>query len=179
VRSFQEVRTLRAAFTDRREVDLLDEPLVSRGRLHYQRPDRLHYAVESPGRQEIVVAGSQVRVSQRDLGRARSLDLQASDPARAVVSSLIQVLGGRLDRLEADYLCRSLRMADGWEVRLAPRGPPLDRAVRGIEARIAGDGSLREVRVREATGDSSRMTLEDVQVNVPFSAEEEKAYFTP
>ncbi|GEM_PF-3556096 len=179
MRSFQEVRTLRASFIDRREVDLLSEPLTSRGHLYYQRPDRLHYALESPGRQEVIVVGSQVRVHEPDLGRSQSLDLGASVIARAVVTSLIQVLGGRLDRLEAEYRCRSLRMAEGWEVRLVPQGPPLDRVVRGIEVRIARDGSLREVLVREATGDSSRMTLENVQVNVPFSPEEEQADFTP
>jgi len=160
-------------------VDLLEEPLVSRGRLHYQQPDRLHYQVDSPGRQEIVVAGDRVRVSQADLQRSRSLDLGASEIARAVVTSLIRVLGGQLDRLEADYRCVSRRLGDGWEVRLAPRGPPLDRAVRGIEVRIATDGGLREVRVRETSGDSSRMTLEDLRLNVPFTAEEEKAYFSP
>lgn len=179
VAAFQSVRTLRARFEDRKEMDLLDEPLVSRGRLYYQRPDRLHMVTESPSRQAVTLVGPRVRIAQQDLGRVESLDLSANEIARAVVSSVLFALGGRVEALLPLYRCHAASMDGGWRLSLVPQQATLSRVVRRLQIRLGADGGLREVRVEEVNGDASVLTIRDPVTNVPFTADEEKAYFAP
>jgi hypothetical protein len=177
--AFQSVQTLRAAFEDRKEMDLLDRPLLSRGHVYYQRPDRLHLATESPGRQTVTLVGSKVRIVQKDLGRSQSMDLSASEIAKAIVSSLMLALGGRVDALLPLYRCQAAVAEGGWRLSLTPREATLARVVERLQVRIRHDGALREVRVDEVDGDASVMTFVDPVLNVPFTPDEEKAYFSP
>jgi hypothetical protein len=178
-RSFTDVATLRAAFTDRKDIALLDAPLISKGHVYYQRPDRLHLATESPARQSVTLAGTRVKIVQADLGREASMDLGASEIARAVVSNLLLVLGGRIDALTALYRCEATQDGDSWRLSLVPLRAPLSGVVRGMAIRLALDGTLREVRIEETDGDSSTMTFQDTVANRPFTDEEARAYFTP
>lgn len=177
--AFQSVRTLRARFEDRKEMDLLDEPLVSRGRLYYQRPDRLHMVTESPARQSVTLVGATVRIAQADLGRTQSADLSGSEIAKAVVSSVLYALGGRVDALLPLYRCQAAALDGGWRLTLVPRQASLARVVDRLVVRVGRDGSLREVEVDESNGDRSVMTILDPVTNAPFTPDEEKAYFSP
>ncbi len=177
--AFTGVTTLRAAFTDRKEIALLDAPLVSKGHLFYQRPDRLHMVTESPSRQAVTLAGTKVKVVQKDLGREQAMDLSASDIAKAVVSNILLVLGGRIDELTQLYRCSAEAEADAWHLSLIPLKEPMSKVIRRMDVRMARDGTLREVRVEELGGDASTMTFTDLQANRPFTDPEVRSYFTP
>ncbi len=177
--SFTDVSTLRAAFTDRKEIAILNAPLVSKGHVYYQRPDRLHIVTEAPARQSVTLSGARIKVVQADLGRESSMDLGASEVARAVVANMLLVLGGRIDALSSLYRCEAVPEEDAWRLTLVPLRDPLAKAVRKMDVRMARDGTLREVRVEELGGDASTMTFRDTVANRPFTDEEAKAYFTP
>ena len=177
--AFQGVTTLRAAFDEVKEIDLLDEPLVSKGHLYYQRPDRLHLATEWPTHQAVTLVGTSVRIVQKDLGRAESVDLSGSEMAKAVVSSLMQVLGGRVEALLPRYRCTASQDADGWMLSLLPLDRAMAKVVQRLRVRVGRDGTLREVRIEEENGDVSTQTFTDRVTNVPFTAAEEKTYFAP
>lgn len=178
-KAFVAVTTLRAAYTDSKEIALLDAPLVSRGRIFYQRPDRLHMATESPSRQAVTLVGNRVKVVQQDLGRQESMDLGTSDVAKAVVSNILLVLGGRIDTLSDLYRCTAAPDADDWRLELVPLREPMTKVVRRMQVRVAGDGTLREVRVEEPDGDASTMTFTGADANRPFTDEEVRSYFSP
>jgi len=177
--AFSGVSTLRAAFTDRKDIAILDAPLVSSGHVFYQRPDRLHMATESPSRQSVTLVGTRVRVVQEDLGREQAMDLGASDVAKAVVANILLVLGGRIDALSALYRCTAEPERDAWRMTLVPLREPMTKVVRRMVVRLARDGTLREVRVEELDGDSSTMSFTDAVSNRPFTDPEVRSYFTP
>lgn len=179
VQAFAEVSTLRAAFTDSKDIAILDAPLVSKGRVYYQRPDRLHLATEAPSRQSVTLVGTRVRVVQEDLGREQAMDLGVSDVAKAVVANILLVLGGRIDALSELYRCTAEPDRDAWRMTLVPLREPMTKVVRRMVVLLARDGTLREVRVEEPDGDASTMSFTATVTNRPFTDQEVRSYFTP
>ena len=176
---FPGLKTLRAEFTDRKRIALLEEPLVSSGRIAYQRPDRIRQVTERPAHQTIVIAGSRVTVVQHDLGREESLDLGTNAVAKAVVGNILLVLGGRLDELSRQYRCTGTEEEDLVRLRLVPLKEPMSTVIREMDVVIAPDAKIRQVTLHEVGGDSSEMTFTNVVTDKPFTDEEVRANFTP
>lgn len=172
-----DIQSFQADFTDVRRIRFLQDPLTSTGRLVYLRPDRLRMDTLTPSRQSVVVAGDRVTVHHHDLDRRDRMDLDADRTARAVVQSILRVMGGRFDALEADYACTAAPSEDGWRLALTPRNEPISRAIDRIEVDLGDDRLIRRVVLHEIGGDSSTMTFTRVRANAPMTPQEEAAHF--
>lgn len=172
-----DIRSLQADTTDVRRIRFLDAPLQSTGRMVYLRPDRLRMDTLTPSRQSVIVAGGRVTVRQHDLDRTETMNLDADQTARAIIDSILAVMGGRFDTLDADYVCTAAPDAAGWRLALVPRREPISRAVSRIEVELGPDRLIRQVVLHEIGGDSSTMTFSRVRANAPMTPEEEAAHF--
>jgi outer membrane lipoprotein-sorting protein len=161
------VETLRADFVQTKQVQLLDEPLVSRGRFSFRRPDRMRLELEEPARATILIAGREIDVpgiSQQD--RAA----MAGAPAAAMFAQLGAVFTGATDQLESGFEVEAAPVGAGAiEVVLVPKIEAWRSAFRRLQIEFAGPAlSPRRIRLEDSLGDSLVVVLENVQRNVPL-----------
>ena len=146
------------SFTETKHSALLSAPLVLKGTLAYQRPDRLEKYVLSPYDERTLITGGVVTVENRSLQQTRTFSLASSAAVSALVESMRATLAGDRASLERHYKMRLEGQLEAWTLELAPRDRKLAGLVKQIQ--IAGARErLRRVEVEEASGDRSVMLI--------------------
>jgi hypothetical protein len=162
-------RGVAARFHERREVQLLVEPLESRGALYYVPPDRMARFTTEPAFSSLIVQQGSVRF--REAEGAPDVDLSGSPMARAFVDNFMAIFGGDKQKLLRTYRAELTERDGAWELVLSPLHPPLSRFLERVVLR--GDGAgMREMEVRDTDGDRTLTAFESVEVDRPFSAAE-------
>lgn len=151
-----QVPSSREAFTERKYMDVLVEPIVLTGDLSYQRPDRLERHVRRPYEERLIVEGD--RLTLETLDGKRKIALRHHPVIWGFVESIRATLTGDEATLQKVYDARLEGSRDQWTLTLRPKDPQLAEYVTSIE--IGGAGSrIERVETREADGDRSVMTI--------------------
>ena len=111
--------TLTASIVQTKHLSLLDEPLISTGRLAFKRPDQLLLQMESPRPLRIVMNGSRLVIPE--LGPEANAALQGAPPA--VLSRLHAIFAGDISALDEAFHIRASEDDAGIAVELEPRDP--------------------------------------------------------
>jgi outer membrane lipoprotein-sorting protein len=135
---------------------LLSQPVVSSGTLVYRRPDVVEKNMATPRRESYRIAGRELVVARN--GTERRMALSSEPLLGAFAASLRGVLSG-----DAKQLGEYFRLAlDGTESEWKLEMTPIDEEIARYVTRIivtGRAGRVREVEVREASGDRSVMTV--------------------
>jgi hypothetical protein len=170
---------LEARFVEEKRLGLLAAPLVSRGRIYFTHPGLLLRRIEEPTRSEVVITPSELRI--REPGHVEVIDLRSRGDVRPFVESLVWILAGNREALEAAYRIRFERsdaVREAWTLTLVPRRAPLDRLFR--EIRITGTGlAVNEIRVTETNGDETLTRILEANPARRFSDAEKRRLFGP
>jgi len=145
-------------FTETKHSALLSAPLVLKGTLAYQRPDRLEKNVLSPYDERTVIAAGTVTVENRTLKKTSTFSLGSSAAVAALVESMRATLAGDRASLERHYKLKLEGQPEAWLLELAPR----DRRVAGLVKQIQIAGArerIQRIGVEEASGDRSIMLI--------------------
>lgn len=141
----------RTAYTEVRWSGMLERPLILRGELEYLGPDRLAKRVETPYREEMLVADGSATV-RRGERKPRSFALGQAPELEGFLRGFSALLGGDAQTLRRDFDLSASGDAANWQLQLKPRDSRLARRMASIEV----DGALGEprcFRTREADGD--------------------------
>ena len=160
---------VRAEFHEVKQIALLEQPLESDGSLYFIPPARMARITRAPGATTLVINGA--HMSYRDTTGGNSIDLSANRVARTIVENFVVLFNGDLSALREHYNVGF--QADGarWQMRLAPKGPPVSQLIASIELR--GDGpALEQMVVLEKEGDRTTTFFHDVVTDTRFSPEE-------
>lgn len=152
------VPSSRSHFVETRHVALLTRPLQLKGRLTYERPNRLSKHVLSPFDELISVSGDALTVLNKSKGEQRLVSLREHPPVRALVESVRATLAGDLAQLQRHYRVEFSGARGSWKMLLVP----LDSQVRGYVETIALAGAgarLTRIEIVETNGDRSVMTI--------------------
>ncbi len=169
---------LEASFHEEKHITLLEVPLVSEGTIHFAPPSKLLRQITAPAKATVLVSDGQLRFS--DGNRSDQVDLDQNPTVRHLVESFIYLLAGDEAALQRIYTTSlTSRPEDGpeaWELVLTPRPAEMQRLL--IEVRLRGAGVvLREMRVREASGDQTVTTFSNVDPARRYSAAEQAQLF--
>jgi outer membrane lipoprotein-sorting protein len=170
--AMSQVRSLEARFEQQRTTSLLNQPLVSTGTLRFERPDKLAWVVEQPGRSTMVVSGSRVGMSYPDLGVHDQLDLAGDPDAQRLVRSMMVWLAGDLEQVSRDYgVAWAAAPAGGPDgalhlATLTPLDPTMAALVARLELSIGG-APLRvlAVTMHEPDGDRVDIAMREVRLD--------------
>jgi hypothetical protein len=152
------VKTSQAAFVERKHMAILEAPLVSRGRLTYQAPDRLEKHTLSPRRESLVLRGDELILESRDRGQRRVVPLRDQPMVRAFVESIRSTLAGDLATLNRHYAIKLTGSERQWRLTLKPGDRQVQEVVSEIQISGSGDAITR-IEFFETTGDRSVMTI--------------------
>jgi len=148
----------RTRFTEVRRSDVLRAPLELKGKLHYQRPDRLERHVLSPYQEVTRIDGDRVTIENPARGEPRTYSLAALPAALALVEGLRATLAGDLAALERHYRVSLAGSREAWTLSLVPRAPAVAGAISGM--RLAGSAArLARLEIEETSGDRITMVF--------------------
>jgi outer membrane lipoprotein-sorting protein len=145
-------------FVETRHIALLTRPLELKGRLSYERPNRLSKHVLSPFDELISVEGDALTVVNRTKGEQRFISLREQPQMRALVESVRATLAGDLAQLERHYRVEFSGTRGAWRMLLVPRDAKVRQYVETI-ALAGAEARLARIEIVEAGGDRSVMTI--------------------
>ncbi len=169
----RETRSLSADFVQVKHVSLLDEPLESRGRFLFARPDRIRLDIEAPQRATVIIDGANVHIPGLSEADRKAL---AMTPMATMFGQLGAVFAGSTSALEGNFDVTARADGAAIQMQLVPRAEQWRRMFRSLSIRFAGDELTAEtITLDDALGDSLTVTLSNARRNVEVPA----SAFTP
>lgn len=162
----QDIRTVQAAFTQEKHLQILARPLESRGRLIFAAPDRLRWEYEAPLASVLLMDEGQVQRFVKT-GQAWTEDASASLSAMSfVMQEISRWMNGRFDE-NPDF---EARLEPGGRIILSPRKEALSKVIRNIVLQLADTpGVIASVTVYEDDHNFTRLRFTNVVVNQPVA----------
>jgi outer membrane lipoprotein-sorting protein len=158
MRSLAQVKSAKAHFIERKDMEILSSPLESSGTLIYTAPDRLEKHTLKPRQESLVLEGNRLTLESKARNQLRTFELQEQPVIGAFVESIRSTLAGDLGTLKRYYEVRLTGGESEWQLHLTPSAPDMRRFV--SEIRISGSRSMiRTIEITEVQGDRSVMTI--------------------
>jgi len=170
---------LYAHFREEKHITLLQQPLVSEGSLYFTPPARFARHTDKPIASTLIIDGNQLQFGSAD--GQESMNLGTNPVARLFADAFVMLLSGNRAGLEKIFKMQLSPNASGaagdWKLLLTPRVAPMDKLIKELELRGSGL-NLRELDVREASGDWTRTSFTDVDLKRRFTPAEQAKFFT-
>jgi outer membrane lipoprotein-sorting protein len=149
-------KPVRASFTERKYLALLDKPVESSGELAFTPPERLEKRTLKPKPESLVADRDTVTLERG--GKRHTLRLRDNPQVAVLVESIRGTLAGDLASLTRTYSTALEGDPAKWRLVLRPLDPALGTLVERIE--IGGaQAQVRTVEIFQADGDRSVMTI--------------------
>jgi outer membrane lipoprotein-sorting protein len=174
-RSLARAQAVRGGFVQRRHLAGLARPLESDGRFLFARGTGIEWHTETPFDSQFVLTAN--GMTQRDEGGETLRISVADQPALTVVSRVFFALFA----LDFDALSQDFTMSGAsptgapWRLALRPRTAALGGVFR--QALVSGDATVTSVRLEDANGDVTEITLRDVQYDPKGMTADERRRF--
>jgi len=169
-----------ARYKEEKHIALLQAPLVNEGTIHFAPPGRLARHTTKPIASSLVIDDKKVTFGGAE--GSESMDLGTNPVARAFVDSFVMLLAGNRPGLERYFTIKFAAVrgpkaaADAWHLVLVPRTSPMDKVIK--EMTVDGNGlAIKEMVVRESSGDWTRSVFSDVDTDHPYDAAEQARVF--
>lgn len=148
---------LDARFRQTKHIALLQEPLVSTGRVRFELPDGLRWEVIEPEPLVVDTRGGRLRTGPP--GELREVPTSALGPFAALPGGFSGVFGATSEEITAAFEVSGSSSPGSF--RLTPKDRRLARALEAIDLVLAPEtGVPRRVVLHEAGGDRSEIEIE-------------------
>jgi outer membrane lipoprotein-sorting protein len=173
---------LYARFREEKHITLLQQPLVSEGHIYFAPPARFARHTEKPIASTMIIDGNNLQFGNAD--GQESVNLGTNPVARLFADAFVMLLSGNRAGLEKIFKMELAPKPGGaagaageWTLVLTPRVAPMDKMIKALELRGRGL-NLNELDVRESSGDWTRTTFTNVDLDRRYSAAEQAKFFT-
>ncbi len=169
---------LYAHFREEKHITVLQQPLVSEGSIYFAPPSHFSRRTEKPLKSTMIIDGNEMSfVTEESHER---LSLGANPVARLFTDAFVMLLSGNRAGLEKIFKMQLTPKAGGasgeWKLVLTPRVTPMDKMIKELELRGRGL-NLNELDVRETSGDWTRTSFTQVDLNRRYTPAEQAKYF--
>jgi len=167
----QETQTLVASFTERKELNLLAKPVISKGEFFYSRPNRVRWEYKDPEHKVFVITEDLYTAYYPALKRAEEVPIK-----KFVGKRLFRFLGvgqkiGDLARYYDFSLAPESDVKGTHLLRLTPRKRTVRDRVSEMKIWVDDTTFLpRQLQYVESDGDTTLLSFEGMQSNVDVAA---------
>jgi outer membrane lipoprotein-sorting protein len=163
------LRTLRADFVQEKHLAVLDQPLVLRGTILMEKPDRFSWMVREPLRYSMVIIGEVAQQWDEDTRRVEKIPLSGNPVFKTAIRQLRSWLTGAYGSMLGEYEVTVLGTAPTC-LEFVPRDTALAREVIDrVTVTFASDESyIHQIRIVEKGGDRTLLTFENSRLNSPI-----------
>ena len=167
------VQTLKADFVQEKQMAILENVLVLKGRITLQQPDKVAWRVQSPIRYGMVIDGSALRQWSEDTQAVQQFSLAGNPVFAAAVKQIQSWFSGNYLALTHEFEVAILADAP-LAVQFTPRkSSPAREVVRRIVMRFGPDERfLKSLEVEETGGDKMNLVFRETALNPTLTKEE-------
>ena len=170
-----QVPVLRGEFAQEKQVAGFKNPLRSNGRFLLARDKGVLWTTTAPFPSEIVITQDRILSRQRDGSRRVEVDGKQQPGLRSVNAMMFALMSGDMKALTSTFDVKEEPAAGGWKMTLVPRSRQLAQAFTSV--RLSGDRYVREVELREANGDLTRLRFSGMSEAPATLSRDEAARF--
>ncbi|KAF1724939.1 outer membrane lipoprotein carrier protein LolA [Pseudoxanthomonas japonensis] len=170
-----QVPVLRGEFAQEKQVAGFKNPLRSNGRFLLARDKGVLWTTTAPFPSEIVITQDRILSRQRDGSRRVEVDGKQQPGLRSVNAMMFALMSGDMKALTSTFDVKEEPAAGGWKMTLVPRSRQLAQAFTSV--RLSGDRYVRDVELREANGDLTRLRFSGISEAPAALSRDEAARF--
>lgn len=170
-----QVPLLRGDFTQEKQVSGFRNPLRSSGRFLLARDKGVVWTTTAPFPSELVITRDRILSRQRDGSRRVEVDGKQQPGLRSVNAMMFALMSGDTKALTSTFEVKGEPAETGWAMTLVPRSRQLAQAFTSV--RLSGDRYVREVELREANGDLTRLRFSGMSETPATLSRDEAARF--
>lgn len=170
-----QVPVLRGEFAQEKQVAGFKNPLRSNGRFLLARDKGVLWTTTAPFPSEIVITQDRILSRQRDGSRRVEVDGKQQPGLRSVNAMMFALMSGDMKALTSTFDVKEEPAAGGWKMTLVPRSRQLAQAFTSV--RLSGDRYVRDVELREANGDLTRLRFSGMSEAPATLSRDEAARF--
>ena len=171
-----QVPLLRGGFSQEKQVAGFRNPLRSSGRFVLARENGVIWTTVAPFPSEIVITRDRIVSRLRDGSSRVEVDGRQQPGLRTVNAMMFALMSGDMKALTTTFDVKTEPAAGkGWRMVLSPRSRQLAQAFTSV--RLAGDRYVREVELREANGDVTRIRFDGMSETPATLTREEAGRF--
>jgi outer membrane lipoprotein-sorting protein len=167
------VKTVRTRFVQEKKLALFKNPLITRGVIQVEPPDRLLWRVESPIKYVLLIDGKQAKQWDGETGKTQKIPLSDNPVFAAVTEQLRSWFGGRYSLLANDYdIVQRSETPAAFVFTPKPETPPA-KMLKSVTVTFREDKRyITSIQIDEAGGDVTVLKFEETEINVPFAPKE-------
>ncbi|WP_394694867.1 outer membrane lipoprotein carrier protein LolA [Pseudoxanthomonas japonensis] len=170
-----QVPVLRGEFAQEKQVAGFKNPLRSNGRFLLARDKGVLWTTTAPFPSEIVITQDRILSRQRDGSSRVEVDGKQQPGLRSVNAMMFALMSGDMKALTSTFDVKEEPAAGGWKMTLVPRSRQLAQAFTSV--RLSGDRYVRDVELREANGDLTRLRFSGMSEAPATLSRDEAARF--
>ncbi len=163
------IRSVKAEFLQKRYLQILTKPLLSKGRLFFCAPDSLRWEYLSPLRSVMLQKGNTIQIYNFSEGAWKPEMTQAIESRRMVLAEISQWFQGRFD--ESKVFKHLYSPGPPARVIMVP-GEGINRFIHRIEIVLSmRPGVIDRVEIEEPGGSRTSIEFRNVEINSSFPSE--------
>lgn len=165
----QKINTLQCDFTQTKQLRMLNNKLTSRGRMYYQKSDRLRWEYASPYQFTFLLNGNQALTRQG--GKTKMIATQQSKTLRQVSRIMMSSVVGDCLSNTRDFKVTLKQVSGQWQATLVPQRGSMKQMFRSIRLTFHKKSrQVTSVLLTEKNGDTTLIELHNPVTNKTIDA---------
>jgi outer membrane lipoprotein carrier protein len=166
------VRTIQCNFVQTKRLSMLNDKMVSRGKMIYQRPNSLRWEYTSPYNYLFIINGAKVFIKSG--GKRNAIDVKSSRIFQEITRIMMNSVTGKSLMSSSDFYVKMYASGDDWVADLTPKKRQMKNMFSTIRIYFDSNKSIvSKIEMFEKGGDKTEIELRNVQINTRVN---EKAF---
>ena len=171
-RSGAAMQTMECDFVQTKTMQLMAEPMISKGRMYYSQPSRLRWEYTSPVPSAFILDNAKAWT----ISSGKVTDVSANKMFKGLGRMLIGCLEGKVVNDGKSFRIEISESQDHWAVKLLPQKNDLKQMWDSIVLHFVPSlNAVVKVEMNEKSGDATVVELKNMKVNCSIDDKEFKA----
>ncbi|WP_224984083.1 LolA family protein [Geomonas agri] len=165
------VRTISSDFVQEKHLSMFKNPMTSKGRLYFARPDQLRWELTAPVASGFVLKGDRGRRWHERTGRTENFQISQEPIMKLVSEQLFAWARSDFAWIKKEYRVTVLQESPAL-LRLEPRSAATASFLHHLLVGFSADGRyVKSVELHEKDGDFTRIRFQNTVVNKALPAD--------
>lgn len=165
------IRTLQCNFTQTKHLSMLNDKMISKGKMVYQSPASLHWEYQTPYQYLFIINGAKVLIKQG--GKRNAIDVKSNRMFKEITRVMMNSVTGHNLSSSSDFSVKIFTSADAYIANLTPKNKQMKSMFSSIRLHFNAKRCIvSRIEMFEKSGDSTDIELHDVQINSRINEKE-------
>ena len=163
------MQSIACDFVQTKSLNMLDDKMVSKGKMYYEQPGKLRWEYTSPHSMIFMLCGNTIVL--KDECRIDSIDARKNRMYKEMAGFMLGSITGEYLLDEKSFDVSVVEEAGEWVVTLCPLRKSMKQVwVRLVLHFVRGGHAISRLEMLEPSGDRTDISFMNVEINVPLAA---------